>query len=339
MKIWKIISPKILTTEDRPDNISAETQAKVKVTKVLFSENEVRTYSGKPKPKYPIVPGRFAVGVVAEAGKGCLFAQKNMRVYIRDMIPCGNCARCCAGDTDNCTSMQAAGTTREGYLRDFVVTDESNLAPLPLSVSDDAALLIGVVSLCESVIDRLRIGKGDHIAVIGGREIGNILSQLLIYHQAVPIFIETDDDALAQAAQCGVYYTVKADENLQENVNRITGGRLATDSVFCSNGTMSPELPFSLTAADGTVVYTGFYFPEYTVALKAALDKRLTLTTVTNDYSNSSTAINRIVNKAVNLAPFLQKKRPLAEVAELFAEETQRAESGQAVPYTVIDMI
>lgn len=339
MKIWKIISPNILTTEDRPDNISADTQAKVKVTKVLFSENEVRAYRGIPKPKYPLVPGRFAVGVVAEAGKGCTFAQKNMRVYIRDVLPCGECARCRAGDGENCSSMRAAGTAADGYLRDFVVTDESNLAPLPLSVSDDAALFIGILSLCESVIDRLRVGKGEHIAVIGGREIGNILSQLLIYHQAVPIFIESDEEALAQAAKCGIYYTVQAGGKMQEEVNRITGGRLVSASVFCSNDAVSPELPFALTAADGTVIYTGFRFPEYSIALKPALDKRLTLTTVTNDYANNATAINRIVNKAVNLAPFLSQRRPVAEVAALFAEEAKKAEKGERVPYTVIDMI
>ena len=82
MKIWKIISPNILTTEDRPDNISADTQAKVKVTKVLFSENEVRAYRGIPKPKYPLVPGRFAVGVVSETGEGCLSVDKVIDGYV-----------------------------------------------------------------------------------------------------------------------------------------------------------------------------------------------------------------------------------------------------------------
>ena len=188
MKIWKILSPKVLTAEERPDNITTETQAKVKVTRLLFSDYEARAYVGVPRPKYPVVPGRFAVGVVAEAGKGCLKTEKNTRVYIHDVIPCGECARCRAGDAENCASMRAAGTACEGYLRDFVVTDESNLSPLPLSVSDDEALFIGIVSLCEAVIDRLRVGKGDHIAVFGGREMGNILCQLLIYHQAVPIF-------------------------------------------------------------------------------------------------------------------------------------------------------
>ena len=339
MKIWKILSPKVLTAEERPDNITTDTQAKVKVTRLLFSENEARAYIGTPRPKYPVVPGRFAVGVVAETGKGCLRTEKNTRVYIHDVIPCGECARCRAGDAENCASMRAAGTACEGYLRDFVVTDESNLSPLPLSVSDDEALFIGIVSLCEAVIDRLRVGKGDHIAVFGGREMGNILCQLLIYHQAVPIFVDPDDGALALAAQCGIYYTVRADQAMEENICRITGGRLAKDSVYFSGSDLSPSLPFAYTAAAGTEIYTGFDFPDVTVAVRQALEKRLTVTAVTNDYSNNSTAINLIVNKAINLAPFRKDVRPVADIAKLFEEAAARREAGDRVPYTVVNMI
>ena len=246
MKIWKILSPKVLTAEERPDNITTETQAKVKVTRLLFSDYEARAYVGVPRPKYPVVPGRFAVGVVAEAGKGCLKTEKNTRVYIHDVIPCGECARCRAGDPESCAQMRAAGSGCEGYLRDFVVTDEANLSPLPLSVSDDEALFIGIVSLCEAVIDRLRVGKGDHIAVFGGREICNILFQLLIYNQAVPIFVDADEGSLALAAQCGVYYTVRAGEALEENICRITGGRLAKTACTAAAATSPPPSPSSI---------------------------------------------------------------------------------------------
>ena len=338
MKIWKILSPKILTTEERPDNITTATQAKVKVTHLLFSENELPAYRGTLRPKYPVVPGRFAVGVVAEAGTGCIKTEKNTRVYIHDVIPCGQCAACCAGAPESCASMRAAGTACEGYLRDFVVTDESNLSPLPLSVSDEEALFIGIVSLCEAVIDRLDVTKGKHIAVFGGREIGNILCQLLIYHQAVPIFVDTDEESLYLASQCGIYYTIKADSMMEETILRITGGRLVSDSVYCTGSELPPALPFDMTAADGLVVYAGFDFPDFSAPLKPALEKRLTITAVTNDYSNNATAINRIVNKAVNLNPFLFQKRPVAEIAALFAEEAKRAESGGHVPYTLVNM-
>ncbi len=339
MKIWKILSPKVLTEEERPDNITTDTQAKVKVTRVLLTDEELRSFNGSAKLKYPVIPGRFAVGIVGETGTGCVSVEKNTRVYIHDVTPCGKCAQCAAGDTDSCADIQVAGSNRNGYLRDFVVAEESELSPLPASVSDEEALFIGVVSVCENVIGRLGVTKGMHVAVIGAGETGNILSQLLIYHQAVPILIDADDEKLAVAAQCGIYYTLKADGSLAENINRITGGRSVSGSVYCSFCGLSPDLPFEITAPGGTVVYAGFTFPEITAQLKTALDKRLTLTAVTNDYSNNAAAINLLVNKAVNFAPFRLQKRPVADLAQIFASETQKMEKGIRVNYSILNMI
>ncbi len=337
--IWKILSPKVLTSEERPDNLTKDTQAKVKVTQILLSNTELRAYCGTPKPKYPFVPGRFAVGVVGEAGSACVKVEKNTRVFIHDSVPCGSCDQCLSGDPDSCRNMQIAGVNAEGYMRDFVVADEENLSPLPSAVSDTEALFTGIVAIGEAVIDRLKIAKGSHIAVFGAGELGNILAQLLIYHQAVPILIDSDEQRLKTAAQCGVYYTVKADEDLLPTVERITGGRLAAASVHCSYNGIPLALPFDTTAPGGTVVYTGFSFPEASAQLKNALDKQLTLTSVANDYSDVATAINLLLNKAVNIAPLHLLLSPVSDAAKQFENAANAAEQGQNVPVSVLNML
>ena len=339
MKIWKIPSPKSLVTEERDESLQTPTQAKVKVTNVLLTPSELRVWRGTVKPQYPVVPGRFAVGVVSEAGEGCVSVEKNTRVYIRDTAPCGACAACLAGHPENCENVQAAGIDREGYLRDFAVAEEADLSPLPPAVSDKDALFVGILSLCEAVIDRLDAPKGTHIAVFGAGEIGNLLCQLLIYHQAVPILIDADEERLAAAASCGVYYTLKADEEMLAGISRITGGRMAAHSVFTSYNPLPADIPYEATATGGTVVYTGFGFPAAKASLKPALDRRLTLTTVTNDFSNSAAAINLLVNKAVNLAPLATETFPAAEAEQLFADRAEELAAGKNVKCCVIDMM
>lgn len=339
MRIWKIPAPKQLVTEERDESVQTPTQAKVKVTNVLLSPSELRIWRGSVKPAYPVVPGRFAVGVVSEAGEGCVSVEKNTRVYIHDTVPCGTCEQCLAGHGESCAAMQAAGIDREGYLRDFAVTEEADLSPLPPSVSDTDALFVGIISLCEAVIDRLDAPKGTHIAVFGAGEIGNILCQLLIYHQAVPILIDPDEARLSAAAACGIYYTLKADEELLSNIARITGGRMAAHSVFTSYNPMPADIPYEATAAGGTVVYTGFGFPAAKASLKPALDRRLTLTTVTNDFSNSAAAINLLVNKAVNLAPFGLETYPVAEAEQLFAARAEELAAGKNVKCCVLNLM
>ena len=339
MKFWKILSPKVLSTEERPDKLTSETQAKVKVTQVLFTDEEVRAYLGTLKPKYPVIPGRFAVGIVSEAGADCVKVCKNDRVYLHDVITCGKCEACANGKEDLCTDCTVAGVNGEGFLRDFVVAEEAQLSPLPASVSDDEALFIGAIALCEEIIERLNVHKGLHVAVIGANIVGNILSQLLIYHKAVPILIDADEKLLATAAACGIYYTVKADASLTENITRITGGRMASGSAYLSFSGMPADLPFAITKAGGSVVYAGLSFPETSAQLKLAMDKRLLLTAVTNDYSNISAAINLLVNKAINFAPFAFKKHPVSETEKLFADAAAGTEKGERTQVGIINLL
>lgn len=339
MKIWKIISPKVLTEEERPDNISSDTQAKVKITKVMIGQPEIRRYSGVSKPKYPFIPGMFAVGVVTEAGSGCVTVEKNSRVFLGGAAPCGKCPECLKGNYDNCANVRFPGLDADGYLRDFIVTDESALSPLPSSVSDNDALFSGIVALCESVIDRLDVPKGTHIAVIGADIIGNILSQLLIWHQAVPILIDGDEQRLAKAAQCGIYYTLKAGDSLLSDLSEITGGRMAAGSVFLSFTSLPADLPFKLTSDRGTVVYTGLEFPEFSLPMKAAMDKNLTLTGAESDYMHSAAAINLLVNKALTLNPIYPQEYPLPDMKKLLEEKAALLEKGSRTGTAVINLI
>ena len=339
MKVWKILSPKILAEEERPDVISSPTQAKVKITKVLISYPEIREYNGTSGNKHPRVPGMFAVGVVAEAGPECVKVEKNARVYINGTRPCGECADCRKGKKENCAFPKISGVNTDGYLRDFVIAEEEDLFPLPPSVNDKEALYAGVISLCENVVDRLDVPKGTHVAVIGAGETGNILSQLLIYHQAVPVLIDRDENKLETASKCGIYYTLKADENLAKNLSEITGGRMAEACVYTAFCGITPDLPFELTAARGKVIYAGLEFPEIGVKLKSALDKKLTVTGTTDEFAQISAAINLLVNKAVDFSPFLSDEENAADLAEVFAAKAEQLEKEKRLTPTILNMI
>ena len=62
MKIWQLLSPKNLTHADRDLPAPQEGYAKVKITRALLSEADVAVYFGATRVKYPVVPGRYAVG-------------------------------------------------------------------------------------------------------------------------------------------------------------------------------------------------------------------------------------------------------------------------------------
>ena len=109
MKIWQLVSQKNIQRTVSSDLKISPSTAKVKVTKALLSEADVASFVGALKVQYPLVPGRFAVGIVTEAGEES-FMKKGERVYLApnfedELAPDG---------------MQTAGQTVDGYYRDFV---------------------------------------------------------------------------------------------------------------------------------------------------------------------------------------------------------------------------
>lgn len=108
MKIWQLLSPKNLTRADRETPPPAEGYAKVKITRALLSEADAAVYSGAQKVKYPVVPGRYAVGQVVETGADAYF-NKGDRVYLAD----------CVENDETESGIDIAGETRDGYYRDF----------------------------------------------------------------------------------------------------------------------------------------------------------------------------------------------------------------------------
>ncbi|MFQ9737104.1 MAG: alcohol dehydrogenase catalytic domain-containing protein [Christensenellaceae bacterium] len=73
--------PNNLQRADAPDLELTEDKVKVKITKALLSEADVAVYSGATRVKYPVVPGRFAIGQVTEAAEDS-YMKKGDRVYL-----------------------------------------------------------------------------------------------------------------------------------------------------------------------------------------------------------------------------------------------------------------
>ena len=330
MKTCKIVFPRVLQTEERPDNISSPEQAKVKITSALLTAVEYAAYRGDEDLKYPLVPGRFAVGIVVEAGENCCAVEKGTRVYLNGVYACGQDAE---------EKLCVAGADCDGFLRDFIVTDEEKLSPLPAAVSDKEAVFTEAVALCEAVADKIEADKGRHIAVIGATALGMILCQLLIYHQAVPVLIDSDPEKLKKANRAGIYYTLAADETLQSNLSQITGGRMAYGGVLMTESKLSPELLFSVTGSHKNVVFAGFTDPDHKISVKQAFRKNLNVFSVNNGYSYTSAAINLLVNKAVNISALECPSVQATDIEQALAAGAKDLDDGKYPACTLLNMM
>lgn len=294
MKIWQLLSPQNLTRGDRDLPRLTSGQAKVKITRALLSESDAAVFSGAKKVKYPVIPGRYAVGQVVETGADAFF-NKGDRVYLAD-----------ATDNEETESgIDIAGETKDGFYRDFAYVTASDAYTLPPSVSDEAAFLIDAVATAEKIVDETGVDAGRHVLVVGGGLYANVLCQILIWHRAVPVLADNNAERLALAKKCGIYYTFPYDDSLRENLLRITGGMLADAAVyFAFSNKSEPSRVFSLLRRGATAVFCARTEKSVAINLENAMKNDVTVKCVSDNREYISTAINDLANKAVTYGEF-----------------------------------
>ena len=325
MKIWQLSYPHNLQHVTSPDLKLDSNKVKVKITKALLSEADVAVYSGAIKVKEPFIPGKFAIGQVTEANEDS-FIRKGERVYLAGTTE----------DEEAPDGLKIAGETTDGFYRDFVLAGVDDVYPLPASVSDEAAFLIDAIALAERVVDDMHVEIGQHVLVLGGGLYGNILCQILIYHRAVPILADNNQERLARAKKCGIYYTFPNDDTLKSNVLKVTGGKLADAAVYLAFANRSePSVLFPLVKRDAYVAFCSLTGKSLHVNLEYAMKHNLTIKGITESREFVSTAINLLANKAVNFSEFPFHSFREEELPKILEEYSDKFNSSSGLPEQV----
>ena len=314
-RVWKITGPKTLIKSELTAPAIPEKSLRVRVTKVFMSGVDAAIWRGELKAAYPIVPGRFAVGMIADETDNTRFP-KGSRVLLHTYRP-----HPYTGTEKVDFSRDESvvcGQTQDGFFSDFVYADPCDLTPVPDVLSDEKALVAHYVSLAKSTVERLGPCKGRHIAVIGANVMGILTAQLLIYQQAAPILIDTDPSRLAFARSCGVYYTLPADGKLLQGIANITGGRLASGAIYIIGAPGNDHnIPFAVSAEKSTTVFSGFVPDNGRYSLDLALRKQLTLQFVQR-VSEFEPAFNLLFTGAVDTNAFQAKTVSPDDIGEFF---------------------
>lgn len=304
MDSWILKGAKSLANEPESQNITSPTQVKVKVSYLLLTEYDEMLYDGAINVSYPKIPGRCAVGIVTEAGENCYGMQKGTRVYFEPTRACGECLECKTGKPKECKTYGIAGKNFDGFLRDFVVCEYNEVAPLPDSVNDLNALCIESVGIAENIYDKLNLSAGQRVAVIGGDYTGILTAQVLLYHKIIPIVIDNNKANLERAKKCGIFYTFTAEDDLEENINSATMGNLCDAAIYCASSTLSLSLAARYVANGKTIVICGNAQVNANLPARDVLEKNLTVFGVASTYDYTDAVINMLVHGAVNIDCF-----------------------------------
>ncbi len=337
MKGWKITAPSIVSEQEIIETSESNALSKIKITKALITLSDVLNYKGEIESNN-VVLGRAGIGIVAEAGSNLFGLEKGQYVYVEPHRQCNVCYNCKSG-LSKCSNMLIAGEDYDGFLSDFVAVPPEKVFVLPESVPKLDALFIKDISLAIAVVDKLGIQKGDYVAIVGANDFGNILAQLLIYYQAVPIVMDINEENNKIAKDSGIYYVLGPEDNWNKEVNSITSGRLTKSVVYISDCNIPIAKAFALASHNASVAFTGTSYKNNAVSFSQAIKKQLNIQCINGGFENTATSINLIANKAINLSHLKLDTSTYDEVPNTLKKMSDMLDSDGKIYQTVVDLI
>lgn len=221
-----------------------------------WKESMVRTF----KPQPPMVMGHEFAGVVAEVGAGVTGLRVGDRVTANPMIYCGQCYFCKAGRHSICDNRPQLGLGLNGCFARFIAVRRENVYPLPPEASFEAAAMSEVLCVALHTLDRIPVGPGDTVAVVGPGPMGFLV--LLAARAAgasrlVMTGLTADADRLKMAASLGAH-TIFADQVDAAEVARDLTRGLGPDVVFeCAGHPSGVPQALSLVRKGGRIGVLG----------------------------------------------------------------------------------
>lgn len=303
--------------------------AKVKVRTVGICGSDISAYKGtSPMCSYPRVIGHEIVGEIVEINDDSLQVNIGDRVILEPYIYCGRCYPCLNGRTNSCENLQVLGVHIDGGMREYISHPVSLIHRLPEELSDEEAVMVEPLSIALHALHRLKVKEGEHIAIFGGGQIGNLSAQGAMTMGATPILIDLLDERLEIAREVGIRYTFNPKrDNIIERIKEITNGRMAECVIEATGALSAIKASIEVSAYTGRVALVGW--PSQEVSLFTALitRKELDIYGSRNSVGEFPDAIDLISSKKINVKPIISKIVSLEEIPEyvkILAEAPER---------------
>lgn len=323
MKFWQLAAKKSLkavSTASENGNeptyelqIPQEEYIKVKLTKTPLCASDWSNFLGN-YGKYPLIPGRSAVGLVSESEYASY--KTGQRIYLSPYH-----------ETSNGTFL-TRGVDMDGYLGDYALVPINDVYTLPEGMREEEVVFIEDIALAINALERIDLAKGEYLLLYGASYLNIIIAQLAIYYQSIPIIIDKDNDRLEIAENSGIYYTVNFQEELLSNkIVEITAGKLVDHIVFDTDAFNDIDAFTEYVKNHGNICLVGFnkYPGKITCDMQRIICGELSIIGVTDGYTAIPSAINMIANKIINTEQLIENITEFDQVPDMLYELSDKA--------------
>lgn len=210
LEIKEVESPKI----KKPDDLILE----IEVCSICGTDVHVLSVP----PGYNMEPGNVLghelVGKVIETGEEVRNFKAGDRVVVNPNDYCGKCKYCLMNYPNQCQNIVPMGLGGEGGFAEYIRVSEK----VAFRISDDLPAEIAAfaepLACAVNGINKLKVGPGESVTILGAGPIGLIFVQLMKASGAYPIIVsEPNGFRREYAIKSGADYTVNPFETDLEN--------------------------------------------------------------------------------------------------------------------------
>ena len=300
---------------------------------------DVHVYNGEvgsAEVNPPIILGHEYAGIVMETGKNVVNAKVGDKVTLDPNIYCGKCRFCRNGKKQHCENREGLGVTIDGGFAEYSIAPDTQAFLLADDVSFEEGAMVEPLACCIHGLELIDIRMGNTVCVIGGGAIGLLMTQLIKLSGASCIILSEPIEKRRKAgALLGADYCIDPiNQNLQNEIKRITGNNGVDVVVECAGTLSATKQSFEIADAGATVLLFSVpdFHAKFDLELFDVFKKELHIQgSFINPYSNIK-AVNMINSKKINIKPLITHRFGLEEMEKAIHTQT----SPEAIKVMVI---
>lgn len=299
---------------DRPMPEAASGEVLVDVLSCGLCGTDRHILRGEYPSTLPLVMGHEFGGRIRSSGSGSRWQVGDL-VSVDPNISCGQCADCLAGRVALCPRRVALGVDLDGGLSEVVAVPETQLHRIA-PVDPHHLAFVEPVACCLRGMDLAGLEGGEHVAVVGGGVIGQLVVQLSAQAGADRVSLITRQSARRTMAErlgaTDSWTPAEADERLTRSF----------DIVFeCAGVVETFSQSLSLARRGGSVVLLGIPPEGATVPISPfglVVDELRVQGSFLNPLTHGRAA-EMVGAGTLRLDPLISRVLSLAEVADILS--------------------
>ncbi len=269
--------------------------------------------------KPPCTTGHEMSGIVRELGAAVEGLQVGDKVVVRPLDYCGECPACEAGCSHICHNLKFMGVDSTGAFQNNWTVHARTVHKLPDSIDLRRGALVEPLAVACHDVARARVQAGEHIVVLGGGPIGQLVAQVAKAAGAEVLISEVNAARCKFAEDHGVMAINPIEKDLPAFVQGWTGGKGA-DAVFEVSGVQAAvDVMTEIAAVRGRICVVAIHSQPMKVDLFRFFWRELEMVGArVYEAADFDNAIALIESGAIDADAFISSEFPLEQIGEAF---------------------